>query len=150
MAENEKSGIERRKHERILIQGDAFAVIQPGSDRLLVPILDISLGGLSFRSAEKLDWRDEIIRLDLLILEKEFCLQGLAMRRIADIEIFQSLPAEIQLRKQSLQFEILSASQIAWLEHLIRQFRRQPYSGPERRQAQTDRRSGLDRRSEGF
>lgn len=146
MKETETSGIERRKHERIVIQEDAFAVVQPGTDRLLVPILDISLGGISFRTIEKLDWHGEIIRIDLLVLEKEFCLQGLPVRRIADIEIAQSPPSAIQIRKHSLQFETLSTSQISWLEHLIRQFRRSPYAGPDRRQLRTDRRSGLDRR----
>ncbi len=147
MTELQPSKVERRKHERIFLHKDAFAVIKPGSSRLLVPVLDISLGGLAFQYMDKLKWRDGSVRIDLIIPEEEFYLQALPVKRIVDMEIVQPLPSgRTNVRKQSLQFDDLSTVQSSWLDHFIRQYQKPRYTGPERRSSQSDRRSGLDRR----
>ncbi|MFZ5572341.1 MAG: PilZ domain-containing protein [Thermodesulfobacteriota bacterium] len=147
MTKQREPGVERRKHERIFLHKDAFAVIKPGTNRLLVPVLDISLGGLAFQYTDKLKWRDNAIRIDLIIPDEEFYLQGLPVKRIVDMEIIRTMASgKSNLRKQSLQFADLSSMQSSWLDHFISQYRKPRYTGPERRSAPEDRRSGLDRR----
>ena len=103
---------DRRKHQRIPIKTGVFAVIGPKSNQKCI-VLDISLGGLSFRyyeGAEKL----------VKEVGKDFQLSNIPFKSIYDHELESEIPFDsLRIRKRGVVFENLTSQQKSKLEGFI-------------------------------
>jgi hypothetical protein len=140
----EEIKIEKRSHKRIQIRNDAFAIIKPRSDRLLVSIENLSEGGVAFRYISDSTW--SVDTLDIMLIDDNFFLEKLDVKAVSDFELTDtSLVRNIKMRMQCLKFVSLSSFQQERLKEFIRLYEAPAYSGPERR-SNIERRSGIDRR----
>ena len=140
----EKKNVEMRSHKRIQIRDDAFAIVKPHSERLLVNIENLSAGGLAFRYISDFKWL--VDSLDIMLINDDFYLEKLFVKAVSDFELNDtSLTKHIKMRKQCLEFVTLSSFQQERLSEFIRLYEAPAYTGPERR-SNLERRCGMDRR----
>lgn len=140
----EKRNVEMRSHKRIQIRDDAFAIVKPQSDRLLVNIENLSAGGLAFRYISDSKW--SVDSLDIMLVNDDFYLEKLAVKAVSDFELNDtSFTRHIKMRKQCLAFVKPSSFQQKRLDEFIRLYEAPAYTGPERR-LNVERRCGVDRR----
>jgi len=141
---SEEIKVEKRSHKRIQIRDDAFAIVKPHSDRLLVNIENLSEGGVAFRYISDSTW--SVDTLDIMLIKDDFFLEKLDVKAVSDFELTDtSLARHLKMRMQCLEFISLSSSQRERLKEFIRLYEAPSYSGPERR-SNVERRSGIDRR----
>jgi len=136
--------VERRSQKRIQIRDDAFAIVKPQSDRLLVNIENLSEGGMAFRYISDTTW--SVDALDIMLINDDFFLEKLNVKAVDDFELTDSsLTRHVKMRMQCLEFVSLSSFQRERLKEFIRLYEAPTYSGPERR-SNIERRTGIDRR----
>ena len=116
---------DRRKHQRIPIKTGVFAVIGPKSNQKCI-VLDISLGGLSFRyyeGAEKLVREvgdDRLGKIEITAVGKDFQLSNIPFKSIYDHELESEIPFDsLRIRKRGVVFENLTSQQKSKLEGFI-------------------------------
>ena len=116
---------DRRKHQRIPIKTGVFAVIGPKSNQKCI-VLDISLGGLSFRyyeGAEKLVKEvgdDKLGKIEITAVGKDFQLSNIPFKSIYDHELESEIPFDsLRIRKRGVVFENLTSQQKSKLEGFI-------------------------------
>jgi hypothetical protein len=112
--------LERRKFQRLNIQGKAFAALQPDYTKL-GRIIDISREGFSFRYLlgcfnEPQQSKKSNIELYRLFTIDQFILSHVPAKVISDIEINDR---EISIRRRSLQIINLSSKQASQLDYFI-------------------------------
>jgi len=140
----EKKTVEMRSHKRIMIRDDAFAIVKPHSDRLLVNIENLSAGGLAFRYISDSEW--SVDSLDIMLINDDFYLEKLKVKAVSDFELTDtSLTRHIKMRMQGLEFLAPTSFQQERLKEFIRLYEAPAYTGPERR-LDVERRCGIDRR----
>jgi len=140
----EKKSVEMRSHKRIQIRDDAFAIVKPHSDRLLVNIENLSAGGLAFRYISDSKWSVDL--LDIMLINDDFYLEKLKVKAVSDFELTDTVLARhIKMRMQCLEFLALTSFQQERLKDFLRLYEAPAYTGPERR-SNVERRCGIDRR----
>lgn len=116
---------DRRKHQRIPIKTGVFAVIGPKSTQKCI-VLDISLGGLSFRyyeGAEKLVKEigdDKLGKIEITAVGKDFHLNNIPFKSIYDHELKSDIPFDsLKIRKRGVVFGSLTRQQKSKLAGFI-------------------------------
>ncbi len=116
---------ERRKHKRIPIKTGVFAMIGPKSSQKCI-VLDISMGGLSFRYYEGADQitkeigDDKSGKIDITAVGKDFHISNIPFKSIYDHEQKSDMPVEsLKIRKRGVVFGDLTRQQKAKLEGFI-------------------------------
>jgi c-di-GMP-binding flagellar brake protein YcgR len=107
-----KKLVERRKHRRIQIKSGAFVGVGPHFDQV-GPLIDISMGGLSFCYMAR-QKQPNGLSLDIFLTDRDFYLSYLPFKAISD---FRTLATNT--RRCSVQFGDLTQSQISHLESFI-------------------------------
>ncbi len=119
-ASNPGEMLERRKHKRYQVQGDAIALLRPSVDKR-GPIIDISRGGLAFRYVTGEDSSDQSSRLDILLPDLSFHLAHMPIRTVSEFEVTSESPFRgIKRRRRSVQFGRLTQEQMSQLGRFIR------------------------------
>jgi hypothetical protein len=116
---------DRRKHFRLPVKSGVFAVIgSKGTQKCVV--VDISMGGLSFRYYEG---ADEIVkelgdekcgRMEISSLNKDFKLSDIPFTSVYDYELERRMPSEsVKARRRGVMFGALNRNQKARLQDFI-------------------------------
>ncbi|MEN8135297.1 MAG: PilZ domain-containing protein [Thermodesulfobacteriota bacterium] len=106
-----KNTPERRKHQRFKAKSGTFKSESKSGD-----IVDISMGGLSFSYLEGDNWTDESFDCEMLMGEKDLCLEEIPLKIISDCAINRGLSIT---RRCGVKFEKLTPKQMAQLEYFI-------------------------------
>lgn len=116
---------DRRKHQRIPIKTGVFAHIGPESSQKCI-VLDISMGGLSFRYFEGADklikelGDDKLGKIEITAVGKDFHLNNIPFKSIYDHELKSEMPFDaLKIRKRGVVFGNLSPHQKSELEGFI-------------------------------
>ena len=113
--------IERRKHRRYSAKEGAYAAISPQS-RKLGQIIDISLGGLSFKYIDTKDEQENCQPEKSIFLSSlGYYVGELPFKTIEDVEI-TNYPSfsSMKLRKRRVQFDELNLKQLFDLDYYLR------------------------------
>jgi c-di-GMP-binding flagellar brake protein YcgR len=108
-----KKLVERRKHKRIQIKGGAFVGVGPHFDQV-GPVIDISMGGLSFRYIAR-QKQPNGLSLDIFLTDRDFYLSYVPFRAVSDFRT-----PDTTTRRCSVQFGDLTQSQMSHLESFIK------------------------------
>ncbi len=114
-----KKRVDRRKHKRILMSKQTFAILKPDNS-FMVPLVDISPGGFSFKY---MDSRDQLHNISAVsILHDGKCvLKDIPVKTISDISADTSKSkGQPKLRRHSMKFQKMTPDQAARLENLIK------------------------------
>lgn len=102
---------ERRLHPRQPVKtGKIIANNQTGE------IIDISMGGLAFSYLEREDWDGVTFDRGMLLGENDLCIEDIPLKVISDCAINNGISI---IRRCGVQFEKLTAKQMAQLEYFI-------------------------------
>ena len=126
VAEN-KTSVERRKHERFQLPRSSFVAVRC-HDTILGQIIDLSMSGLAFRYIGK----ESLVgaHLDIFFIEDNFLWGDVPFVTVADFEtkllgkiaVNGIHPRRITVRRCGGQFGDLTESQTSRLEYLVRNF----------------------------
>lgn len=120
-----KEPVERRRHMRFQVPSyGAYAVLRrnwPPSS-ITGDIVDISLGGLSFRyiASKKYPYRSS--DMDILLTDGSVWLNKVRVNTISDIEEESQTPVGLETRRCGVQFGNLRDSQKAGLRYFIQTY----------------------------
>ncbi len=113
---------ERRKHRRFRIRENAFAVINQDPVRL-VPILDISFGGLGIYVNGEAKRMNDSLKLEIMVADCSFYLDSIPFEIISNFRAFPGDASNmLDGRHYSLKFGNLRPVQKARLKHFIRYY----------------------------
>jgi Tfp pilus assembly protein PilZ len=113
--QNQKVPSERRRHKRSRLRVSAFAVLNsPFSE--MGEIIDISMGGLSFRYTSDKALPKGSLALDLLCVDDGFQVARLPAKTVAE----SILAGEV--RRRGVQFDRLTNRQVSQVRHFIRTY----------------------------
>ncbi len=112
-----KEPVERRKHKRFEVPIGAFVVLGPHST-MVGRIIDISMGGLTFRHVDKEEPSGGLHELDVFH-ENDFCLKHVPCETVSDLETYESPFGSFIIRESAVQFRDLTPRQMSQLEHFI-------------------------------
>jgi len=117
---NKKRTVERRKNKRYRAKEGAYAAISPHS-RKLGQIIDISLGGLSFKYIDNNDEREDEPERSIFLSSLGYYVGELPFKTIEDYEI-KNVPSfsSMKLRKRRVKFAELSFKQLFDLDFYLR------------------------------
>lgn len=111
-----EKNIERRKHQRYRVKEEALVI----SPEIVGQITDISLGGMAFRYADKIDSSQPSEELDLFLSNNDFYLDSVPITTISDRTLLTVSPySPMVMRLCGVQFGQLSPSQQTQLEQFI-------------------------------
>lgn len=112
--------VERRKNKRYKAKEGAYAAISPHSRRL-GQIIDISMGGLSFKYIENNDEQEAKPERSIFLSSLGYYVGELPFKTIEDYEI-TNYPSfsSMKLRKRRVQFTELSFKQLFDLDFYLR------------------------------
>ena len=114
--------VERRKKQRFQVKDSGFAVINPDPVKL-VPIIDISLGGLGFYDNDHADWPNRSCKLEIMVADCSFYLENLPFKIISSIRLFPDESANLmEGHRYGLEFGNLETNQQSRLEYFIRNY----------------------------
>ena len=115
---------DRRKHRRFKVRDNAFAVINPDPVEM-VPIFDISMGGLGIYVDDRAKWMDKSPKLELMAADCSFYLDNLPYEIITN---FKSFPWDashmLDGRRYGLKFGNLGSVQKSRLKYFMRNYTR--------------------------
>jgi hypothetical protein len=145
MDTNPAKSPEKRAHERFRAQKDAFVLIRPDAaghlriaDRSMGQIacavyrskpvrfgrmVNISMGGLSFRyiNGDKRSSQSQV--LDILVADSGFYLENLMFKNIADLEINDDFTINsIKMRLNRVQFEGMEPAAMVKLKYFVENY----------------------------
>ncbi|HHP7233223.1 MAG TPA: PilZ domain-containing protein [Desulfobacterales bacterium] len=109
---------ERREHRRYQVKEGAFAIFRPEPVKIL-PIVDISLHGLSVLTETGLDWFEGTETLEILVSDCSFYLDKIPYRLVAESDRRRP-DTDTGSRRLGLEFGRLSNNQLIQLKHFIR------------------------------
>ena len=112
-----KEPVERRKHKRFEVPIGAFVVLGPHST-MVGRIIDISMGGLTFRHVDKEEPSGGLYELDVFH-ENDFCLKHVPCENVSDLETYESPFGSFIIRESAVQFRDLTPRQMSQLEYFI-------------------------------
>lgn len=115
-----KKTVERRKNKRYRAKEGAYAAISPHSRRL-GQIIDISMGGLSFKYIDNSDEQEEKPERSIFLSSLGYYVGELPFKTIEDCEI-TNYPSfsSMKLRKRRVKFTELSFKQLFDLDFYLR------------------------------
>lgn len=115
-----KKIVERRKNKRYKAKEGAYAAISPHSRRL-GQIIDISMGGLSFKYIDNNDEKSENPERSIFLSSLGYYVGELPFQTIEDYEI-TNYPSfsSMKLRKRRVKFTDLSFKQLFDLDFYLR------------------------------
>lgn len=113
--------IERRRHRRFQVPVGVFVGFRPDNSRL-GEIIDISLGGLSFRYLASGGPSNGSRRLNIFLTERGFCLDDVPFETVSDVRTYQIPFTPVTMRRGGVQFEGLTENQTSRLEYFIQHF----------------------------
>jgi c-di-GMP-binding flagellar brake protein YcgR len=112
--------IERRKHRRYRVKDNTFAVINPEPVKV-VPIVDISMGGLSFYLDDGARRLDPASKLEIMVADCSFYLEKLPFQIVSDARAFPDQASNLmEGRRYGLKFGNLGPGQKSYLKYFIR------------------------------
>ena len=122
---------DRRKKKRFLIEGEAFIkVYQPRKLKLLKPravdygpIVDISSSGVSVLYVDESMRSTEPTELTITMPNNSFQIENINFTTISDYKVSETDDRQ-SIRRRSMRFEKLTASQTSHLNHLIDHYAR--------------------------
>jgi c-di-GMP-binding flagellar brake protein YcgR len=120
-----KESFERRRHMRFQVPTyGAYAVLRRPWPRSSITgdIVDISLGGLSFRYLGSKKCPYTSYDMDISLTDGGFCLNKLRVNTISDIEVESQTHLGLETRRCGVQFEDLRDSQKAGLRYFIQTY----------------------------
>lgn len=111
---------ERRRHKRFNAKEGAYAAISPHS-RKLGQIIDISMGGLSFKYIETSDDQSSQPEQSIFLSSLGYYVGDLPFKTVEDYEI-TNYPSfsSMKLRKRRVQFKELTFKQLFDLDYYLR------------------------------
>jgi hypothetical protein len=112
--------IERRKHERFLVERRAITVLWPASS-VVGQISDISLGGLAFRYSSSEKCKDNASEIEIILASHDYRSQALPFRTVFDVQIHGYLGSVMgrQIRQRGIAFKELTEEQRADIQCFI-------------------------------
>ena len=114
--------IERRRYQRFRVSDRAFAAFQP-EPAVLVPITDISLGGLGLSTIESDGQIKSSSQLELMVADCSFYMANLSFDLIPTFKTSSEYHTNLSDgRRFGLQFEKLMPSQRSQLKYFIRSY----------------------------
>ncbi len=114
--------IERRKHRRYRVKDNTFAVINPEPVKV-VPIVDISMGGLSFYLDDGARWPNTASKLEIMVADCTFYLEKLPYQIVVDTRAFPSHSSNLMDGgRYGIKFGRLQPNQTSRLKHFIRNY----------------------------
>ncbi len=112
----------RRRHSRFWIQDFAYAVLRPSSRRA-GEIVDISMGGLSFRYPDTGEEHVASYELDIIIVGENFHLDKVPFRTVSERDVdIESPDHSLTMKQCGVRFDELTSKQIAGLGALIEKY----------------------------
>lgn len=115
-----KKIVEKRKNKRYRAKEGAYAAISPHS-RKLGQIIDISMGGISFKYIDNEDEQEKKPERSIFLSSLGYYVGELPFKTIEDCEITNSPSfSSIKLRKRRVQFTELSLKQLFDLDFYLR------------------------------
>jgi hypothetical protein len=115
-----KEGIDRRRHERIGVEGGAFIVVHPDSAKL-GQVINIGPDGLAFRYMTDGDPWQRATRLDLFVVGRDFYLEDIPFSTMWDLATGKVVPwGSTTMRRRGVQFGNLALPQRTMLTRFIR------------------------------
>jgi hypothetical protein len=119
MTSTEHCTITPRKYERYSAREGAIVALKPQSN-ILGQMIDIGMGGLSFRyieSHEPPGYSDELV---ILVTRQHFFLDRVPFKVVSDIEIENNISfSSIQMRRCSVEFVRLNLQQAVSIQNFI-------------------------------
>ena len=120
-----EKGADRRKYQRIPMKTGVFAAIGSQSTQKCI-VIDISMGGLSFRYYEGADkivkevGDDTLGKIEITAVGKDFNLNNVPFKSIYDRELDNAIPyGSLKIRKRGVVFGELTRSQKSKLKGFI-------------------------------
>ncbi|PQP33020.1 hypothetical protein C6A36_01405 [Desulfobacteraceae bacterium SEEP-SAG10] len=127
MMTNNKEFTERRKHERFKVKNGAIAIIRfsniIATAQKYTQILNISRGGLAFRSIERKGESNKLAKLDLLFINDSICstyLKYVPFKSVwvSHIDSKNSFN-QLKIKKQGVVFGEMMPNQISQLDRFL-------------------------------
>ena len=112
--------LDRRKRERYRVK-EGVLLSPVTTDRKYWKMLDVSIGGASFRYTPPEDL-NRFSEIDIATQDLNFAVDGIPFRVISDCELPDSSPSSFELRRCSVEFGVLTDHQESLLAELIRQY----------------------------
>ncbi len=107
---------ERREYKRFKIKENVFAA---DSDRM-GQIVDLSMGGFSFRYPELQKQPVESQKMDIFVKDNSFFLQNLPITIVSDRKVVDDIDYPMPLlRRRGVKFQELTSEQKFQLEYLL-------------------------------
>ena len=107
---------ERREYKRFKLKENVFAA---DADRM-GQIVDLSMGGLSFRYPELQKQSVESQELDIFVKDNSFFLQNLSITTVSDRKVVDDINYPMPLlRQRGVKFQELTSEQKFQLEYLL-------------------------------
>jgi c-di-GMP-binding flagellar brake protein YcgR len=114
--------VERRKNRRFHVKDKCFAVINPDPVKL-VPIIDISQGGLGFYLNDNEDWLNKTSKLEIMVADCSFYMDKLPFHVVSSSRALPNQSTSLlDGRRYSLKFGHLQPNQRAQLRYFIRNY----------------------------
>jgi hypothetical protein len=114
-------GVERRRHARFKVSGAVFVGFRPHNSRL-GEVIDIGMGGLSFRYLATGEPSNGSRRLNIFLTERNFYLNDVLFETVSDFRTDEIPFTPVTMRRSSVQFGELTNSQISRLEYFIENY----------------------------
>ena len=114
--------VERRQNRRFQVKDKCFAVINPDPVKL-VPIIDISLGGLGFYLSDSPGGLNRTSRLEIMVADCSFYLEKLPFSVVSNARAFPNRSTSLlDGRRYGLKFGHLQPNQKSRLKYFIRTY----------------------------
>ena len=120
-----KEIVHQRRWARFQVPSEsAYAVIKPHqfSPPLKGPIVNIGLGGLSFRYFADKKFASKSSQIDILLTDGSICLNKVRVNTISDFAIDSETPVGSETRQCGLQFGDLTDNQKSDLRYFIQTY----------------------------
>ena len=123
---NKRPQVDRRKHDRCGVPTSSFVVLGHHGT-ILGQIIDISMGGLSFRYVDSIELPTKS-HLDMHMSEHDLCLDRVPFRTVSDSEIPNTVACKIvegvplscrSMKRGGVKFGKLTQEQKAQLEYIV-------------------------------
>lgn len=115
--------IERRQHERFLLEKRAITVLWPASS-IVGQIIDISMGGIAFRYNSYDHLLDNSSEIEIIVASHDFRSGVLPFKTVSDLSIsdFLGSVSGRQVRRRGVAFQDLNESQKAEVQCFINEY----------------------------
>jgi hypothetical protein len=114
--------VERRKHKRLKVKENIFAVLS-SDNKKLGQIKDISEGGLTFQYIENNKPAEGLVEIDIFSPTNDFYLKNIPVEIIKDTEVDNSVPfSSVPMKQFRIQFGKMTPTQLELLGYLLQHY----------------------------